>query len=80
MGVGNLVSGRGFLSLVEVLLVGVIMLFEEVNVGSKLDIDVELGIDVGRGGGGLDSLFGTEVTGCGEGFANTVGFLGTGGF
>jgi len=80
-GIGNLVSGRGFLSLVDVVIVGVIKLFV---VESMLDVDVGLGVGmgvaVGRGGGSLDNLFGVEVTGDGEGFANTVGFLGTGGF
>lgn len=61
------------------LFVGVIILFEEVVVGSGLDIDVGLGVDVGRGGGCLESLFGTEMTGD-EGFANTIGFFGIGGF
>ena len=55
-------------------------MFEEVVVGSELNIDAGLGVDVGSGGGCLDSLFGTGVTGDGAGFANTIGFLGTGGF
>lgn len=82
-GNGDLVSGRGFLSLVEVLVVGTIILFEGVIVESMLvdvDLGVDIGVSVGRGGGSLDNLFGAEVAGDGEGFANTVGFLGTGGF